>query len=294
MQIEEINYNDECYPKRLKNIDDPPKKLYVLGNKNILNYKGIAIVGSRDCTDKGKEIAKIFGANLANAGFSIISGMAKGIDAEAHMGALEVNGNTIAVLGCGVDYVYPQQNIELYNEILEKGGVIVSEYPSKVEPTSEYFRKRNRIVSGLSLGILVVEAEYRSGTSITVGYAKVQGRDIFCIPNAIDNNKGIGTNILIQKGANLVIEPKEIIEKYMDFKPKQLSIIDILENKKNKLKSVKKEYRKIYECLQNGELGINEISIQTGLCIAEIYQKLVMMELEGIIEFKQNKYWLVA
>ncbi len=147
MEIEEININDEKYPKSLRNIEKPPSKLYVLGNKEILNDKGVAIVGSRNCTKEGEKNAKVFGANIAKAGFTVISGMAKGIDTAAHMGALEVKGKTIAVLGCGPYYIFPPENKELYNKILEEGGAIVSEYPEDSPPESEKFRKRNRIVS---------------------------------------------------------------------------------------------------------------------------------------------------
>ena len=217
--------------------------------------------------------------------------MAKGIDAMAHIGALEVGGKTIAVLGNGPKYIFPKENEQTYKRILENGGVIVSEYPGITPPVSEMFRQRNRIVSGLALGLLVVEAEARSGTSITARYAREQGKEVFCIPNSRNNRKGIGTNILIQKGAKLVIEPKEIIETYKRKIEKQITIDELEEEivEEVDISKVKPEYREIYKTLTQ-ELNINEISIKTNIGILDLYQKLFLMEIEGLIERKQNKY----
>lgn len=292
MEIREIEFENKEYPNILRIIKKPPKKLYVLGNGELLRSNGIAIVGSRNCTDEGIRNARVFSANIANAGFTVISGMAKGIDAAAHMGALEVNGKTIAVLGNGPKFIYPPENEELYYKILERGGAIISEYSNDTPPDSDKFRQRNRIVSGLSLGVLIVEAEYRSGTSITARFAKEQARDVFCIPNSRENSKGIGTNILIQKGAKLVLQPKEIIEKYVKYKIDQISIEELEKDKEMQevdLSNIKKDYREIYIILTE-ELTINEISVKTKIEVSELYQKLFMMELEGLIECHQNKY----
>lgn len=324
IEIEEIKITDEDYPKRLKEIQNAPKKIYVLGNKKILNDKGIAIIGSRNCSEEGLKNARLFATNIANAGFTVISGMAKGIDSASHYGALEVEGKTIAVLGCGVDYIYPKENNKLYEEILDRRGVIISEYPPGTEPSSEKFRARNRIVSGLSLGVLVVEAKYRSGTSITIKYAKEQKRDVFCIPSSIENKKGIGTNIQIRKGATLVLEPREILERYDVKNIKQISIEELELKKETELEDIdernkieyieeeikginetkdekesrrtssnlsqiKKEYREIYIAVEGG-LSIDEISQKTKISLTEIYSKLFMMEIEGIIEKNGNSY----
>lgn len=292
MKVEEIDIENSEYPEKLRKTKNAPKKLYILGNKKLLNTEAIAIVGSRDCTEEGKRNARMFSANIANAGFTVVSGMAKGIDREAHIGALEVCGNTIAVLGNGVDIAFPSENKEIYKQILKKGGLIISEYKSGTLPESEKFRQRNRIVSGLSLGVLVVEAEYRSGTSITVRYAKEEKRDVFCIPSSRENNKGLGTNMLIQKGAKLVLKPKEIIERYTEKKIKQISLEDLekqRENTKINLEKIKKEYREIYKILEK-ELSINDISIKTKIEISKLYEILLMMEMEGLIESKQQKY----
>ena len=202
-------------------------------------------------------------------------------------------GKTIAVLGNGPRFVFPPQNKDIYEKILASGGAVISEYPGNIEPDSEKFRQRNRIVSGLSLGVLVVEAEKRSGTSITARYAEEQGKDIFCIPSSLKNRKGIGTNMLIQKGAKLALSPKDILDNYIKYNEIEQITIEDLEQMNNEksidLNKIKPEYREIYEILKEG-LNINEISKKTNIDISTLYQKLFMMEIEGLIEVRQNKY----
>ena len=207
-------------------------------------------------------------------------------------GALEVKGKTIAVLGNGPKVIFPPENKEIYTQILENGGAIVSEYPGDTPSGSEKFRQRNRIVSGLSVGILVVEAEFISGTSITARFAKKQGKNIFCIPSSIDNKKGMGANILIQKGATLVLRTKEIIEKYIEnIRYKQISIQDLEKSKTPKidLSKIKKDYRSIYEMIANN-YTVNDISKKLNLSLSEIYEKLFMMEMDRLIESYQGQY----
>ena len=196
------------------------------------------------------------------------------------------------MLGCGPDYIFPKENKEIYNKIIESGGVIVSEYPAGTETKSERFRQRNRIVSALSLGVLVVEAKIVSGTSITARYANEQGKNVFCIPSSIDNRKGIGTNNLIKKGAKLVTSPNDILEEYGEYTEKQITFEDIEKQIKGEgldLNDVKEEYREIYKILYE-PLSINEISLKTGIDITEVYSKLFMMQLEELIEKDGNKY----
>lgn len=205
---------------------------------------------------------------------------------------MKSNGKTIAVLGCGADYIYPKENKEIYNKIIENGGAIVSEYKEGTRPDSEKFKQRNRIVSGLSLGVLIVEAEARSGTSITARFAREEGKFVFCIPNSINNRKGIGTNTLIKKGATLVQMPSEIMEKYGTSETRNITIEEL--DKKNKITPIKlnqvpEEYRDIYEILYE-PLSINEISIKTKLNITEVYSKLFLMELEGLVKRQGSKY----
>ena len=177
-----IKFNDENYPEKLKNIENPPKQLYVSGDEKILNNFALAIIGCRQYSEYGKKIAKELSFKLAKQGINIISGMARGIDSFAHISCIVAGGKTIAVLGSGFNYIYPKENIELLKEIINKGGVIVTEYSPDTKPIGENFPLRNRIISGLSDGVIVVEARKKSGTMITVDYALEQGKEIFAVP----------------------------------------------------------------------------------------------------------------
>lgn len=218
MKIEEISINSNEYPERLRNIYDPPLNLYVLGNKEILNKKGIAIVGSREATSYGKKVAFKFAKELSEQGINIISGLAIGIDAYAHLGNLQAQdtrvsiGKTIAVLGSGIDNIYPKDNIEIARKIIKTGGCIISEYPCGTKPDKLHFPQRNRIISGLSNGVLVVEASEKSGALITIDFALDQGKEVFAIPGEITNKNSKGCNELIRDGARMVLSVQEIIE----------------------------------------------------------------------------------
>lgn len=199
-------------------------------------------------------------------------------------------------MGCGPDYIYPRENRKIYEKIIENGGTIISEYLPGTEPSSEKFRQRNRIVSGLSLGVLIVEAEKRSGTSITARYAKEQEKPVFCIPSSIENRKGIGTNNLIKKGAILVQKPSEILEKY-EIKNMTHEITIEQLNEQNKITPIKlnqiaEKYRDIYEILYE-PLSANEISMKIKKDITEVYSKIFLMEIEGLIKKIGNKYVVI-
>lgn len=181
-KIKTLNFEDSNYPQKLKNIYDPPRKLYVIGNEKILNKKSIAIVGCRNCTSYGENCGFKFAGELAKRDIIVISGFARGIDTCAHRASVCYGKPTIAVLGCGLDVIYPEENFELYKIILQTGGAIVSEYPLGTPPLKQNFPKRNRIISGLSDGVFVIEAMKRSGTMITVEHALEQGKDIFALP----------------------------------------------------------------------------------------------------------------
>ena len=218
MRIEEISIDSKKYPQKLRNVYNPPLKLYVLGNKKILNNKGIAIVGTRDCTKYGKNISFKFSKELTQKGFNIISGLALGIDTYAHLGNVQINmensksiGKTIAVLGCGIDELYPKQNKILAKQILKTGGCIISEYPNGTKPNKANFPQRNRIISGLAESIIVVEAGERSGAIITANLALEQGKEIFAVPGDITKKQSIGTNKLIKDGAFVITEVNDIL-----------------------------------------------------------------------------------
>lgn len=208
--IDIINIYDENYPDRLKKIYDPPVVLYVKGNKEILNEKAMAIVGCRLCTKYGENVARKLAYNLSLNNINIISGLAKGIDSFAHRGSLKASGKTIAVVGCGLDRVYPNENKDLFNQIINQGGAIVSEYVIGTKPLARNFPRRNRIISGLSDGVIVVEAREKSGTLITVDFALEQGKDVYAIPGNIDNPNAYGTNDLIKQGAKVVTNIEDI------------------------------------------------------------------------------------
>ena len=200
-KIKTIILGDENYPEKLKYIYGNPQRLYVLGNEKLLNEKSIAIIGCREATRYGLENAYKFAYELAKRGICIISGFARGIDTYAHKGAVAVKGKTIAVLGCGLDIVYPSENIELYKQIIVNNGAIITEYPIGIKPEKHHFPTRNRIISGLSDGVLVVEAKKRSGTMITVEHALEQGQNVYAIPGNITSANSYGTNELIKEGA---------------------------------------------------------------------------------------------
>lgn len=212
-KVIKINMNSKYYPERLKNIDDAPKELYCLGNLELLNYKNnIAMIGSRNCSNYGERAAKDFAYNLAREDICIISGLAKGIDSFSHIGALNAKGKTIAVLGSGLDNIYPKENIKLVEEIINNNGLVISEYPLGTKPLKYHFPARNRIISGLSDSVLVVEARKNSGTNITVDFALEQGKDVFVIPGNIYSKTSDGTNFLITEGAIPVLNYKDILD----------------------------------------------------------------------------------
>ena len=239
--IDIIHICEKSYPQILKQIYDAPVSLYIRGNKEILNGKNIGIVGCRECTDYGKKAAKYFAYNLSKEkSINIVSGLAKGVDSYAHWGSVGANiecentkncgkkqvdygkqnincgklkkdcGKTIAVLGNGLDMIYPKENIELANEIIRSGGAIISEYPCGTKPDKMNFPARNRIISGMSQGIIVIEAKEKSGTLITVDFALEQGRDVFVVPGNINSINSVGTNHLIKQGAKMVTSYEDI------------------------------------------------------------------------------------
>ena len=273
MKLKIIDINDEIYPEKLKEIKNPPKKLYLLGNEKTLEDTSIAIIGSRCYTEYGKEYATKFAKELAKQGISIICGMALGIDAFSHKGALSVGGNTIAVLGSGFNYIYPEENKELFNEIILNNGTIISEYEPDTIPNSKNFPQRNRIVSGLSSGVLVIEAVYRSGTSITANLAKEQGKPVFCIPSNLGRKNGVGTNNLIKEGAKLVTDIDDIL-KYLNVKRKQEKVE----------RQIPSEYMQIYKAIDDEPTNINVICKKLKTNISQINASLMLMELEGYIK----------
>ena len=271
-----LSKEDKCYPKRLLKIKDAPTKLYVEGNYQLLNKDSIAIVGTRKSTEYGQKYAKKFAEELSQKGMCIVSGLAVGIDTIAHINSMKEQGKTIAVLGSGFNKIYPEENKLLFNQILENNGCVVSEYPPDEEMDKSNFPIRNRIISGISLGTLVIEATYRSGSTITAKYAIEQRKEVFCIPNRLDISTGYSTNLLIKNGANLVMQVEDILQYYIN--PNQEQIIQ-------------EEYKQIYNLIGSIPISANELSKMTKKTISETMQTLTMLELEGHIKgITGNKY----
>lgn len=277
-KIYEINETDRLYPQKLLQIKDRPNKIYVVGNIELLNNKSIAIVGSRISSTYGEYYAAKFAKEISKKGITIISGLAKGIDTVAHQNSKQEKGRTIAVLGCGFNHVYPKENEELFNEIIEDGGCIVSQYSPNTDINLKEVPFRNRIISALSDGVLIVEARHRSGSGVTAKYAFEQNKKVFCLPNQIGVTTGVGTNNLIKEGAILVTNPNEILTQIGENVEK-----DTEENEKTEFK-IPNEYKEIYEKLEEGKIGINELARSLNQTIVQINQKLTLMELEGLIE----------
>lgn len=214
-----------------------------------------------------------------------------GIDTSAHIGALRANGRTIAVLGTGFNNIYPQENMKLFEDIINNNGTVISEYKPDTIKTPNNFRKRNRIISGLSMGVLVVEAAAKSGTGITINYARVHKKPIFGIPSGIDNKNGIGTNRLLKRDGIFVTDINDILEYFMLTKTKQIKIEDI--NKISEIE-IKEEYKDIYNLIKNNIININDISRISNIAIPELTYRLIMMEIDGLIESKPGNNYIIT
>ena|SRR3989344_1199540 len=273
------------YPKILTEIHNPPKQLYVRGNfpKNYdLNF---AIVGTRAASEYGKILAFNISKELAGLGFNIISGMALGIDTQAHLGALAAKGTTIAVLGSGISdpSIYPHENLNLAHKIIESGGAVISEYNPKEKSEIWYFPERNRIVSGLSCGVLVVEAPEKSGALITARLALEQNRDVFAIPGSIFSKNSAGTNYLIKNGAKLVTSVDDIIDELGLAKLKIKKIEDV----KQKLTE---EEKIILNAIERGPFDVDKICEVTKMPVNKILSIISVLEIQDIIKNIGGKF----
>lgn len=242
----------------------------------------MAIVGTRENTEYGAKYAKKIAEKISKRGITIISGLAIGIDTIAHKNAMKNKGKTIAVIGSGFHNIYPEENEELFSEILKNKGCIISEYPPETKVNLSNFPIRNRIITGLSKGVLVVEAKFRSGSSITARYAFNQKKPVFCIPNQIGVKTGVGTNNLIKIGAKLVTNINEILAEIGESTIEEKE--ETIEEKPEKVVKIEGKYKPIYELLKNGPIDVNELAKKLKQNIAQINQSLTLMEIEGLIE----------
>ncbi len=280
-----ITLHDRCYPSALKFTADPPTVLYCRGNM-ISDEICVAVVGSRRATWYGLDMAKRLSRALAGHGVTVVSGMARGVDSQAHLGAIEGGGRTIAVLGCGVDMTYPPENRELMKKIVENGAVI-SEYPPGTKPVPYNFPARNRIISGLSKGVAIVEASERSGSLITADFALEQGRDVFAVPGNINSAYSTGTNRLIREGAKIVTGVEDIIDELDLGKTADTMIYT---DKKSGLK-LSGDEKSIAQRLVCGPVHIDVIARDCGLSIPIASSVLVMLELSGFVEQLPGKFY---
>ncbi len=273
--VRALTWRDPDYPPRLLQIPDPPPVLYLRGHLMPEDEWAVAVVGTRRASAYGKTVTGRLVADLAVNHVTVVSGLARGIDGEAHRATLKAGGRTIGVLGCGLDLVYPPEHRNLAREVVENGA-LVSEYPLGTPPEASNFPPRNRIISGLSLGVLVVEAGVRSGALITADYAADQGRDVFAVPGDLYKRSSVGTNRLIQDGAKLVAGAEDILE--------ELNLMMVAQQAE--VRAVVPETETEALLLQHLSLEpihVDEISLRVDLPIAEVTSNLALMELKGMV-----------
>jgi DNA processing protein len=274
-----LTVQDDLYPKRLKEIYDPPAILYVRGELRREDDLAVSIVGSRKITAYGRMITEKMSKELARQGVTIVSGLARGIDSVAHEGAISAGGRTIAVLGCGVDRVYPPENKSLFSKVIDHGA-IVSEFPMGTPPDAGHFPRRNRIISGLSLGVVVVQAGEKSGSLITAGFALEQGREVFAVPGNVGTEGSRGSNQLIKEGAKMVESSEDILVEILPHWKKESGP----ESKaKDPGEGLPKEERAVYELLGETPLHIDVLIRESRMEAGQISSVLLNLELKSLI-----------
>ena len=282
--VQMVCYQDGAYPKRLKHISAPPYALYYKGTLPKETMKTVAIVGARECSPYGESMARVFAKELAAAGVSIISGMARGVDGAAQQGALDVGGSSFAILGCGVDICYPRDKIGLYMELQECGGVL-SEFPIGTPPLPQHFPARNRIISGLSDVVLVMEAKEKSGSLITADMALEQGKDVYALPGPVNSRLSRGCNVLLKQGAEVLLSPEELLA--------ELGISGKMKNENQEQKKLVLETAEnmVYSCLDFHPKNLEQLMSATKFSVVKLLDVLMSLELKGLIrEISKNYY----
>lgn len=315
--IKVLAVDSEDYPESLKNISDPPICLYVKGtlsfDSSVANFSHeslslaqeagslskvknflpthqpistyFAIVGTRKPTSYGRQIAYKFARELAEAGFIIVSGMAMGVDAIAHQSVLDAGGKTIAVLGCGVNVIYPAVNNQLYHNIIKTGGAVISEFPPDQTVLKGLFISRNRIISGLSRGVLIAEGGEFSGALITAKYAGIQGKDVFAVPSPINSDMSRAPNLLIKQGAKLVTTVEDIYQEFnMKITPRKKE--DIRQN----LTEIEKS---VFDILVKNPKTVDDIAIELGKTVSEVLNLISVLEIQGVVEKNLEKKYQI-
>jgi len=292
-----ITFNDTEYPESLKQIDSPPMLLYCKGFVDPNDRYAVAIVGSRMMTEYGRRVAEKIASELSNCGLTIVSGMAKGIDTISHKSALKAGGRSIAVLGSGLDRPYPFENNELFR-VLSKSGCVLSEFAMGTPPNKENFPRRNRLISGLSLGVIVIEATKESGSLITANYALEQNKEVFAVPGNITSKSSSGTNELIKKGAKLVQVVDDILEELhphlAGLKEYSLKILSKKTTTVNNLPEISDDEKNILSVIGNDLVHIDIISRKLNLVPTRLHPLLLDLEIKGLIrQTEGNKFCII-
>ncbi|MDP2948354.1 MAG: DNA-processing protein DprA [Chloroflexota bacterium] len=273
--VRALTWNDPAYPSHLKEIYDLPPVLYVRGEVTEADEWAVAVVGTRRPTPYGRQVAEYVAADLAAQRITIVSGLARGIDAIAHRAALDSGGRTIAVMACGLDMVYPPEHLKLAQEVRERGA-LVSDYPLGTQPRGEHFPRRNRIMSGLSLGVLVVEGDLKSGALITASLALEQNREVFAVPGSIFSPQSRGPHRLLQEGAKLVQTVQDILEELnLTMVPQQMEMKELV--------AADDTEKQLLRHISTDPIHIDEVRRRSGLPIATVSSALAMLELKGLV-----------
>ncbi len=288
LKVSILTVLDKDYPPLLRQTENPAAVLYVRGEAHVDTTRTLAIVGTRRSSRYGRTMASKLAQDLARLGLTVVSGLAIGIDTAAHKGTLE-NGRTIAVLGSGLAHIYPASNARLASEICEKGGSLMSEYPLTTPPSKWTFPQRNRIISGISRGIIVVEAPQRSGALITARLAMEQGREVFAIPGNVTSTASAGTNALIKDGAKLVTCVDDVVSEFPD-----LAAITkhSAQSKQERQITLSPEERRVYDLVGLDPLHIDDIISRVGISPTRAAQILLMLQMQGLIEQIEGRRYI--
>lgn len=288
--VECLTHEDIRYPSLLSNISQAPPLLYVKGSIDALDTPQIAFVGSRHASQSARKTTEDFARFLAQAGITITSGLAAGIDGSAHKGAVDVNRPTIAVMGTGIDQVYPKRHRLLAEAIVDSGGALVSEFPPQTPPHSGNFPRRNRIISGLSLGVLVVEAALKSGSLITARYALEQNREVFAVPGSIHNPLSRGCHALIRDGATLVETAEDIARELTGWCPSDSKKIETTESPSldSRLLQLNSNEQSVWNAIEYEPCNLDELSLRVNLATSVLLAVLMQLELKGLISQREG------
>jgi DNA processing protein len=285
-----ITFSDPEYPPLLKQIYDPPILFWMKGNPEALSKPGVAVVGTRNTSAYGRKMAEKLTGELADQGLCIFSGLAYGIDAYAHRAALDHNAPTVAVLGSGIDNLYPRKNADLANQIVKSGGAVITEFPLGTNPDAGNFPVRNRIVSGMSLGVLVIESGLKGGSMITADIALDQNREVFAVPHPLGNPSGTGCNYLIKRGAAKLVQTIDDILEELPVEYSSDSEDTTVEEKPNwRDKDLDDAAFKICETLEKRSYQVDDLSDEIGMNTSQLLVALLQLEMEGIVLQKAGK-----